>query len=66
MEVVLSTVDCTYKSMVHDLSTFFVGSFTYKKISWALNFSVEGNLFINGMRFNNIVLAQGSHDARND
>ncbi|MCY4176884.1 MAG: hypothetical protein OXD32_00090 [Endozoicomonadaceae bacterium] len=60
------TVNCTYKSMAHDLPTFFVGSFTYKKIPWTLNFSVEGTLFVNGMSFNNIVLAQGNHSSTND
>ncbi len=60
------TIDCTYKTMAHSSSSFFVTSFTYKKIPFALNFSVEGTLFVDGVEFDQIVLAQGHHGAVNN
>ncbi|MCY4176885.1 MAG: hypothetical protein OXD32_00095 [Endozoicomonadaceae bacterium] len=62
------TIDCTYKYMARNfnLSSFFLSSFTYKKLPRKLNFSVEGALFVNGLEFDDIVLAQGHHGAIND
>ncbi|MCY4330583.1 MAG: hypothetical protein OXC48_10990 [Endozoicomonadaceae bacterium] len=59
-----ATVDCIRAS--HTDPDFFIKHFTYKKSPKKLNFSIEGTLTVNGVQFDDVILAEGHHLLNNN
>ncbi|MCY4330569.1 MAG: hypothetical protein OXC48_10920 [Endozoicomonadaceae bacterium] len=57
-------VKCIRK--VNNNHSIFKNNFTFAKNPGTLNFAIQGTLTINGVKFSNIILAQGHHYSTNN